>query len=419
MISSACSSVGWSPAVQIREATSLSTSSSCSFLSSCTPVRSSPFGQFATPSSSSVIDLFLPGNCHPRRSSKRNVSNKESCSVNFNPVCGSSHEECSSPSLGGITAQYHQQNKLVELKRNAKVGGDDSEAVSWSSMATVLGATQTRRDVLTKFSSAVAIAVVNFLGNGGKETAVASVSQRVRLKDVDNQKLQDALRAAVAGDLENAETLFTEIIKEEPNSASGWSNRGSVRISLGKYEQATKDFTRAIELAPQAPVPYLNRAISYEAVGRYEEAIADCKTAIENDPEEPAAWYNLGNVEARVKDYDTSLLAYQKASILAPGIAGYRFRQALVLFQVGRLDESKKLLQGLVRKYPNYTEAHAALAALLWSEGNRSTAEEQFSEATNLEPLYSKISWVESELQWPPGVLQAFAKFLSIDYSKS
>lgn len=55
------------------------------------------------------------------------------------------------------------------------------------------------------------------------------------------------------------------------------------------------------------------------------------------------------------------------------------------------MEESKKLLQGLVRKYPNYTEAHAALAALLWSEGRRSNAEEQFSEATNREPMYTKI----------------------------
>jgi Tfp pilus assembly protein PilF len=59
--------------------------------------------------------------------------------------------------------------------------------------------------------------------------------------------------------------------------------------------------------------------------------------------------------------------------------------------QVGRLEEAKKLLQGLVRKYPNYTEAHAALAAVLWREGKRSNAEEQFSEATNREPMYSKI----------------------------
>lgn len=94
--------------------------------------------------------------------------------------------------------------------------------------------------------------------------ASAAVSRKVRLKDVENPKLQEALRAAVAGDLEKAEVMFSELIVEEPKSASVWSNRGSVRVSLQKFEQAAEDFSKAIALAPEAPVPFLNRAISYE-----------------------------------------------------------------------------------------------------------------------------------------------------------
>lgn len=36
----------------------------------------------------------------------------------------------------------------------------------------------------------------------------------------------------------------------------------------------------------------------------------------------------------RVSDYDAALKAYSRASALAPGIAGYRLREALVLFEV-------------------------------------------------------------------------------------
>ncbi|KAL2633095.1 hypothetical protein R1flu_004574 [Riccia fluitans] len=319
--------------------------------------------------------------------------------------------------------QYHQ-SKRIELRQSRMILQDgelrfrksfkafESEADSKKLKAEV-SSSQTRRNVLLSSASAV-LGVVNYLGNS--RSAEARVQQRVRLKDVDDQKLQEALRAAVAGDLENAEYLFTELIKEEPSSASVWSNRGSVRVSLGKFQLAAEDFTKAIELAPDAPVPFLNRAISYEALGRYEEAIADCRTAIENDPEEFAAWYNLGNVEVRIKDYDSALQAYERASLLAPGIAGYRFKQALLLFQVGRGEEAKKLLQGLVRKYSNYAEAHAALAAVLWNAGSRSGAEEQYTEATNREPQFKDLSWISRELQWPPAILDAYSKFLAIDY---
>ena len=36
----------------------------------------------------------------------------------------------------------------------------------------------------------------------------------------------------------------------------------------------------------------------------------------------------------RVRDYDAALTAYSRASRLAPGIAGYRLKEALVLFEV-------------------------------------------------------------------------------------
>lgn len=63
------------------------------------------------------------------------------------------------------------------------------------------------------------------------------------------------------------------------------------------------------------------------------------------------------------------------------------------ILQLDRLEEARKLVQGLVRKYPNYAEAHAVLAAVLWKEGSRSKAEEQFSEATSREPKYSDIRY--------------------------
>ena len=106
--------------------------------------------------------------------------------------------------------------------------------------------------------------VVSSLHTLRSEPALASVSKRVRLKDVENPKLQEALRAAVAGDLETAEKIFSELILEDPKSASVWSNRGSVRLSLRLYEEALSDLNKAVQLAPEAPVPLLNRAIALE-----------------------------------------------------------------------------------------------------------------------------------------------------------
>ncbi|KAH7441707.1 hypothetical protein KP509_03G050100 [Ceratopteris richardii] len=308
--------------------------------------------------------------------------------------------------MAALTVGWHRAVKITNglaVCANLRNITDESNSVLVPARTTGVGLQ--RRALIATFGAAIAAPQL---------AAKASVSKRVKLKDVENPKMQEALRAAVSGDLNTAERLFSELIQEEPQSASAWSNRGSVRMSLSLFEDAREDFTQAIQLAPAAPVPYLNRAIAFEALGRFEEAINDCKSAIERDPEEYAAWFNLGNVNSRVKNYEEALTAFEKASLLAPGIAGYRLKEALVLFQLERLDEAKKLLQGLVRKYPNYAEAHAALAAVLWSEGERSRAEEQFTEATKREPLYNNLSWVRRQLLWPPNVVKAMENFLSI-----
>lgn len=99
--------------------------------------------------------------------------------------------------------------------------------------------------------------------------SVSSESTQVRLKDVSNKALQLALEYATNGDFVTAEKLFDDLISDNPESASLWSNRGNVRMSLGRYADAIPDFSKAIELAPYAPVPFLNRGIAHEVEVQY------------------------------------------------------------------------------------------------------------------------------------------------------
>lgn len=54
--------------------------------------------------------------------------------------------------------------------------------------------------------------------------------------------------------------------------------------------------------------------------------------------------------------------------------------------QLKRPDEAAQQISSIVRKYPNYAEAHAALAAILWSQGKRARAEGELNAATTQEP---------------------------------
>ncbi len=65
----------------------------------------------------------------------------------------------------------------------------------------------------------------------------------------------------------------------------------------------------------------------------------------------------IAPAQVRVGQYEAALAAYSRAADLAPGIAGYRLRQAELLFQNARPADADSMMRGVVRKNPNYAGA--------------------------------------------------------------
>jgi tetratricopeptide (TPR) repeat protein len=267
-----------------------------------------------------------------------------------------------------------------------------------------LRSSDTSRRVATTWSLATWAAAWGAGGAASAQPAASGGSPGavVRLRDVEIPLLKAALTAATEGNFPLAEQLFTAYINQAPPEglASGYSNRGNVRLSLRKPEEAYTDFTEAMRLAPGAPVPVLNRALALEAMGRLAEGIADCRRAIELDPNESASYFNKGNMEAELGDYRPALDSYTVSADLSPGIPGYRSRQAFALNELGAKPEATRLLNSILRKNPQFLEARLALSSVYWSQGRAAEAEQAFFDAGRYEPQ------VES---WGPAEAEAFA----------
>jgi tetratricopeptide (TPR) repeat protein len=117
------------------------------------------------------------------------------------------------------------------------------------------------------------------------------------------QRFERALAATRDGRLQDALTLWTQVVEATPGDAATWSNRGNVRLILGDPEGAIADQTQAMELDPAHLDPHLNRGTAEEALGRWKEAAADYRWILARDPQEAAALYNLGNVRGSLGDW--------------------------------------------------------------------------------------------------------------------
>lgn len=251
----------------------------------------------------------------------------------------------------------------------------------------------------------------------------------VRVEDVESDMLQAGLNAANARNWDAAERFFQTYLKQEdPKSASGYSNLGNVHLQQGKVEQAIQDYDRALELAPGVSVPLLNKGLAYEQLGVEKQVAAkekealdcwnlgkkDLEKAIEIDPDEFVAYYDLGLIELRLGEFEESSKHLQKAADLAPGIAGYRVRAAVLLFQTGDITKAAQQLRGVVRKYAMYAEAHAALGGIYWFQGNVGAAEEELAKAVELDDLWNDPQQVRANTRWPPKLYEVYDKLISI-----
>jgi tetratricopeptide (TPR) repeat protein len=225
---------------------------------------------------------------------------------------------------------------------------------------------------------------------------------------------QQALEASRAGRFDLALPLWDEVLKVAPKDAAAWSNRGNVQLALGDPLAAIADQDHSLLLEPDNPDPHLNRGTAEESLGRWDEAAADYGWILERDPADASALYNLGNVEGSLGHWQAARERFDAAAAARPGFAMARSSAALAAFQLGDLAAAEQELRSLIRRYPLFADARAGLTALLWQRGALGEAESHWAAASGLDPRYRQRDWLLAVRRWPPGPVEALARFLQL-----
>jgi tetratricopeptide (TPR) repeat protein len=225
---------------------------------------------------------------------------------------------------------------------------------------------------------------------------------------------QQALEATNKQDFAQAETYWTRMLDLFPYNPAVWSNRGNSRVSQNKLKDAIADFNKSIELAPDAPDPYLNRGAALEGLGQWDEAIADYNHVLELDPKDPAAYNNRGNAKTGLGQWEAAIADFKQAADLQPDYAFARANQALATYELGNTDEAIRQMRNLVRKYPQFADMRAALTAALWVNGKQGEAESEWVAAVGVDSRYKNIDWLKTVRRWPPSLISAMEKFLTL-----
>jgi tetratricopeptide (TPR) repeat protein len=224
-----------------------------------------------------------------------------------------------------------------------------------------------------------------------------------------------ALQASQSGDFVQALPLWDQVLELSPNDAAALSNRGNVRLALGDPDGAIADQTRSIELAPEELDPHLNRGTAEETLQDWAAAEADYLWILERDAMDASALYNLGNVRGSTGDWDSARRLYEEAADARPGFAMARSSAALAAWQQQDLVWAEAELRKLIRRYPLFADARAALSGLLWQGGFSGEAESHWAAAAGLDTRYRQKDWLLDVRRWPPQPTQQLMAFLALE----
>lgn len=259
------------------------------------------------------------------------------------------------------------------------------------------------------------------------------VAPRIAINSAPNQSEYNAadpvLREAAAllqqglnaEDVITEEKIWTEIIQRYSDVEANWvpdvvgrayGNRGNARSRQGKLEAALQDYNCSIAICPWSVDPVLNRGVVLEALDRFEEAIADYRAVLEVAPNDPAAWNNLGNASAGLGRWKDAEQYYGRAASLAPSFSFAAANRALALYQLGETEASIREMRTLLRRYMDFPDMRAALAAALWGSGREADAENNWQRVDD--PRYKDRQWLRQERRWPPRLIESLEAFLDL-----
>ena len=252
--------------------------------------------------------------------------------------------------------------------------------------------------------------------------AIAPVQAQLNITEAESTELDSlvkkAFEATDAGEFPKAEWYWTDLIKLYPDNAAGWSNRGNSKMSQNRPQEALADYNKSVELAPNFPDPYLNRGAALESLGKWDQAIADYNRVLEINPQDAAAYNNRGNAKAGLGKWQEAIADYQTAMQVNPRFSTAFGNNAIALYQLGsetgNTKEALKAMKNILRKYPNFTDVRAALTAALWANQLQGEAESNWVSVLNLDPRYRDINWVKNIRRWPPALVVALEKFLTL-----
>jgi tetratricopeptide (TPR) repeat protein len=161
-------------------------------------------------------------------------------------------------------------------------------------------------------------------------------------------------------------------------------NLGRVKLLQRRWEEAIGSFDRAIALMPGYAEAFNNRGHALQMLGRDEEALASFERAVALAPGDDKAHANRGVALQRAKRFEEAVASFERALALAPGNVAAHNGRGLAFMSLGRVDDAIASFDAAVAADTANADAHNYRGLALPYAGRHEEALASFDRAIAL-----------------------------------
>lgn len=203
---------------------------------------------------------------------------------------------------------------------------------------------------------------------------------------VTEPNLAAGVEALKSGDLDGAERLFSDALRQGVKSPLVFHNLGVIAQQRGNHAVAVGRFRSAIALQPGYAPSRLLLGVSLLALGRNAEAVAELQRAARALPQEPQAHLQLAKAYEASDNWIGAIEELQKLVHLEPQEAEYSYLLGRAWTQL-----SESSYRRLAKINPGSARLHQALGQEYAMQGKYEAAIAAYRQAARSDPALPEI----------------------------
>lgn len=204
-----------------------------------------------------------------------------------------------------------------------------------------------------------------------------------------SEALQLAVQHHQAGNFQQAESLYRQILQAEPRNFDALHLLGVMALQLGRHDLAVDYIGEALRLRPEVAEAHNSLGAALIEQGRPAQAETHLRRALELKPQFVEALVNLGNACKDQGKLGEAVAYYGRTLAIRPGYAEALVNLGHALTELGRADEAVTHLLEAIRLNPNLPEAHNNLGNAFREQMKWPEALAGYHEAIRLRPSFA------------------------------